>query len=110
MPPDPTHPFVWRLITLAVALAPATAVAGNGTHPRTPVLWPQAPCRTIVDRSIEPILGMEYTIPYEDVDATPDEVVAGHSAAPGRQRLPRRYARRSRSAGVTRPGESVKTR
>lgn len=66
---------VWSAIALVLTLAPAAALAGNGTHPRTPVLWSEAPCRTVVDRSVKPILGMEYTIPYEDVDATPDEVV-----------------------------------
>ena len=62
-------------IATVLTLTPATALAGNGNHPRTPVLWPETPCRTVVDRSAEPILGMEYTIPYEDIDATPDEVV-----------------------------------
>lgn len=74
MSPKLINPCARRLITLALILAPAAVRAGNGTHPRTPVIWPQAPCRTIIDRSIDPILGMEYTIPYEDVEATPDEV------------------------------------
>ena len=59
---------------LGLVLAPASAWAGNGTHPRTPVLWSDAPCMTIIDRSVSPIHALSYSIPYEDVDVTPDEV------------------------------------
>lgn len=56
-------------------LAPSPAHAGNGTHPRTPVLWEPAPaCMTIVDRTESPIVEFVYTIPYEDKDPTADEV------------------------------------
>jgi hypothetical protein len=59
----------WGLLgALAVLLAPSLAHAGNGTHPRTPVLWEPAPaCMTIVDRNDSPIVEFVYTIPYEDL-------------------------------------------
>ena len=71
----PTRRLASSAVAAAVMLLPSLALAGNGSHPRTPVLWPKAPCRTIIDRSVEPTLALAYTIPYEDVDATPDEVV-----------------------------------
>lgn len=68
------RPLAWSAIAVSLMLVPRAVLAGNGTHPRTPVLWPKAPCRTVIDRSVEPILELAYTIPYEDVEATPDEV------------------------------------
>lgn len=57
--------------------ASGTVWAGNGIHPRTPVLWEPAPaCMTVVDRTVDAKLAFTYTIPYEDlrpVDST-DEV------------------------------------
>lgn len=66
-------------------LLPALAGASNGTHQRTPVQWdgtggscelpelaPQ--CMTLVDRSDEAVLHVEYRIPYPDTEVTPDEV------------------------------------
>ncbi len=68
------------LAVLSSGFAVPVARAGNGTHPRTPVLWekegeldPPA-CMTVVDRSVEPVLHLPYAIPYEDTDVTPDEV------------------------------------
>ena len=60
---------------LAVAFAPLSARAGNGIHPRTPVVWPDdTPCMTVVDRSQAATLQFSYGIPYEDTDTTSDEV------------------------------------
>jgi uncharacterized protein (TIGR03382 family) len=59
---------------VTLLLAPASAWAGNGMHPRTPVEWSDAPCMTIVDRSVSPIHEFGYSIPYEDIDVTADEV------------------------------------
>jgi MYXO-CTERM domain-containing protein len=63
------------LITAALVLVPSLARAGNGAHPRTPIVWSDAPCMTIIDRSsggtIHPLT---YEIPYEDIELTPDEV------------------------------------
>lgn len=62
------------LIAIAIPMIPTAAKAGNGLHPRTPVDWSGAPCMTIIDRSQTTIFALEYTIPYEDTDVTPDEV------------------------------------
>lgn len=68
-------------LALVLFTAPAIALAGNGTHPRTPVLWddPDAPddhpaCMTIVDKTSQPVIHLNYWIPYEDIDKTVDEV------------------------------------
>lgn len=62
-------------LVLGLALSPAVALAGNGTHPRTPVVWePEPACMTIVNRSESPVLEFQYTIPYEDEELTVDEV------------------------------------
>jgi len=56
------------VLMVMVAGVPAVARAGNGTHPRTPVLWEPVPaCLTIVDRTIDAKLTFNYTIPYEDL-------------------------------------------
>lgn len=55
-------------LVVGLVLVPGLAWAGNGTHPRTPVLWePEPACMTIVDRSVDPVLEFSYTILYEDV-------------------------------------------
>jgi MYXO-CTERM domain-containing protein len=61
-------------LLLGLLLVPTSAWAGNGTHPRTPVEWSDAPCMTIIDRSVDPIHSFSYAIPYEDTDVTADEV------------------------------------
>jgi MYXO-CTERM domain-containing protein len=62
-------------LMLAGLIAPSLAYAGNGVHPRTPVLWEPAPaCMTVVDRTVDANLVLTYTIPYEDTDVTADEV------------------------------------
>ncbi|MBL9101586.1 MAG: hypothetical protein JNL82_11550 [Myxococcales bacterium] len=59
---------IGRITLLGALLLPAAALAGNGTHPRTPVSWnPRPPCMTIVDRTVSPELEFTYTIPYEDL-------------------------------------------
>ncbi len=62
------------LLASLLALAPATVMASNMTHPRTPVLWNEPPCMTLVDRSADPVLHLPYAIPYEDTEVTVDEV------------------------------------
>jgi hypothetical protein len=70
--------FVRRLLlpgALMSLAAPGVARAGNGIHPRTPVLWEPPPaCMTVVDRSESAALELVYTIPYEDTELTADEV------------------------------------
>jgi MYXO-CTERM domain-containing protein len=57
-----------------LGLVPAVAAASNGTKPRIPVDWSGAPCMTVVDRSVEPVLHLPYAVAQDDVDLTPDEV------------------------------------
>jgi hypothetical protein len=59
---------------LLLVLVPSVAEAGNGLHPRTPVVWNDAQCFDVVDRSVDPIYEVQYDIPFEDTDVTPDEV------------------------------------
>ncbi len=58
----------------ALVLAPGLALAGNSTHPRTPVLWNDVPCMTLHDRLASPTLNIPYDISLEDTVLTPDEV------------------------------------
>lgn len=59
---------------LVALIAPATAYAGNMTHPRTPVVWNDVPCATLVDRSTTAVWHLDYDIPYEDLQVSDDEV------------------------------------
>lgn len=69
------HHLTIVLAIAASSLTSYTARAGNGGHPRTPVIWPEAPpCMTVIDRSMLTTVHFPYEIPYEDVDVTPDEV------------------------------------
>lgn len=68
--------FFGFIVVLAGSVAPVVVRAGNGVHPRTPVVWPQeTACLTVLDRSQGGTLSLSYTIPYEDTAVTPDEVV-----------------------------------
>ena len=59
---------------LGTLVASGAAEAGNATHPRTPVLWTDAQCLTIIDRSQDPIYPLSYAVPFEDIMVTADEV------------------------------------
>lgn len=59
---------------LLVGLTPCPALAGNTVHPRTPVLWPDAPCIATVDRSDTPSFAFDYEIPTEDTQLSSDEL------------------------------------
>jgi MYXO-CTERM domain-containing protein len=60
---------------LALALAGVgEAEAGNSVHPRTPVLWPDAPCIHTIDRSASSSFAFAYAIPHEDTQLTIDEL------------------------------------
>jgi MYXO-CTERM domain-containing protein len=52
----------------------SSAHASDGFVPRTPVLWEDVPCLERVDRSSNPVLHLDYSIPQEDTELTPDEV------------------------------------
>ena len=58
------------MVTLA---CPSLARAANEAHVRTPVLWPSE-CGVIVDRSVDPIVHLDYSIPVEDTQLTPEEL------------------------------------
>jgi len=61
---------------LLAALAwSSTSSAGNVGLPRTPVLHQGEACLTRVDRSVDPVVHLEYTIPSVDICLTPDEPV-----------------------------------
>jgi hypothetical protein len=63
------------LVGLAAGLAPAVTEAGNEAHVRTPVLWQPAPaCGVVVDRSVDPVLHLDYAIPVEDTQLGPEEL------------------------------------
>lgn len=62
------------VLGLGVALGASTANAGNGTKPRILVDWTGAPCMTIVDRSADSTVHLDYAVPMEDTDLTADEV------------------------------------
>lgn len=59
-------------LVLALVLAPSVAQAANGLRPRTPAVFPSLPCM----QTIAPgeVLHIEYSVPYDDVDLTPDEL------------------------------------
>jgi hypothetical protein len=62
------------MIYLGFAAAVVTSWVGHGLHPRTPVTWEPGACMTVVDRSVEPVLSLAYTIEYEDTMVEPGEV------------------------------------
>ena len=62
------------LAALVVGVASAPAAASNGAKPRTLVQWDDVPCMTLVDRSQDAVLHLEYAIANEDTDLTADEV------------------------------------
>jgi hypothetical protein len=61
-------------VLLLVGLLPGRAHAHNLDHPRTPVIWSDAPCLTVIDRSVDgPIHPLHYEIPFEDTMLSEDE-------------------------------------
>jgi len=76
--------FAWSLVIggAAATLQPPVAHAGDGIRPRTPVVWPaDVPCMVTVDRGVDPVVNLPYSIALEDPIAgesiTDDEVVDG---------------------------------
>lgn len=55
-------------------LCSSPARASNIRHPRTPVLWPEAPCIQDVERAPGASLEFDYAIPYEDTQVSSDEL------------------------------------
>ena len=58
---------------LALTTWSVPAHAGNEAHVRTPVLWPTQ-CARVVERDLDPVLRLDYSIPVEDTELTPDEL------------------------------------
>ncbi len=72
------RPVVAALGVGAVLLTmPTDVAAGDGLRVRTPVVWDDTACMTVVDRSVDPVLHIPYAIPFEDVGTTVDEVPDG---------------------------------
>jgi hypothetical protein len=67
------------LLGLALALVPQVAEAHPPGSVRTPVEWSDAPCVTIIDRSLDPIATLEYDIAVEDVPELVDEPLDSHT-------------------------------
>jgi len=68
------------LLSFAAALlTPTAAVAVDGMRVRTPVVWSDTPCMTIVDRSSDLLVHIPYGIPFEDLGSTEDEVADGRT-------------------------------
>lgn len=67
------HVLPGILFALVTALAPALARAGNVGLPRTPVIHRGEACLTRVDRSAQPVVHLDYTIPSIDICLSPDE-------------------------------------
>lgn len=74
------EPMRWLGLALPLALGVALGVvaepawAGNEAHPRTPVLWPPSACGQVIDRSVTPVVHIDYMIPAEDTALTPEEL------------------------------------
>lgn len=62
------------LAGVGVAGVMGEAEAGNSVHPRTPVLWPAAPCIQTLDRSVSSSFAFAYAIALEDTLLTIDEL------------------------------------
>jgi MYXO-CTERM domain-containing protein len=62
------------LLAALLCVAAPPAWAGNTEHPRTPVLWPDAPCIQTVNRAVDPLFEFTYAIPAEDTLLSVDEL------------------------------------
>lgn len=60
------------LLALGLVLAPSSAHAANGLRPRTPAVFPTAPCVETIARG--DVMHIPYSVPYDDVELTPDEL------------------------------------
>lgn len=62
---------------LAAWLSPVReSTAANGNRPRTPVVWVDGACSTVVDQSVDPLVHLDYMVGVEEDPTlrTPDEV------------------------------------
>jgi MYXO-CTERM domain-containing protein len=54
------------IVALALALVPLQGFAANALRPRTPPEFDDVPCMTVVDKSVDSVLHIEYTVPFDD--------------------------------------------
>lgn len=59
-------------LALALSVAPSAADAANGLRPRTPAVFAEVPCVQSVTRG--EVFSIEYSVPYDDTELTPDEL------------------------------------
>jgi hypothetical protein len=60
---------------LGIGIAPRAATAANGSKPRVPVVWSEAACATVIDRSTTTTVHFEYSVPFEDLGPRTDDEV-----------------------------------
>ncbi len=60
-------------IAAALMLLAGRAAASNGNTPRTPPVFFEQACMRVVDRSVDPVFHVDYSIPFEDTELQPDE-------------------------------------
>jgi MYXO-CTERM domain-containing protein len=65
---------VSAVVTLVLLAAPGSAGASNGATPRTPAVFQLEQCISVVDRSVDPMFTVEFSIPVEDSALTVDEL------------------------------------
>ncbi|MBL9100479.1 MAG: hypothetical protein JNL82_05965 [Myxococcales bacterium] len=79
-PPDqrrrgaPARGAAARLACALALLSPGFARAANGDLPRTPMQHLGEQCLTVVDRSVDPVVHLRWTIPFNDLCLTADEL------------------------------------
>lgn len=66
-------PLLLAASLLVLLGAPRSLHAANEAHVRTPVLWPEV-CGIVVERDLDPIVQLEYSIPLEDTELEDDEL------------------------------------
>lgn len=69
----------WGLHSLALAsaigwLQPSPVLAANGARPRTPPVFHEETCLSIVDRSADPVFVLSVSMPVEEPSIGPDEL------------------------------------
>lgn len=62
-------------LALGVLLAPRAGSAANGSKPRVSVVWSDAPCATVVNRSETATVHFDYVVPLEDLGPLTDDEV-----------------------------------
>lgn len=62
------------LVGLVLALGSHHAEAANALRPRTAAQFDDVPCMMVVDKSVDSTLHLEYGVPFDDLDFTPEEL------------------------------------